>query len=597
MSFGLRTLWVAVLAAGLPLTTLFAQSAPPQEAIETPHAATLVYADGGVEVTRDGIQEPAAPPALLTDGDRIATDGVGRAEIVFSDGTVLHLDRDTALELLAPDRLRLAYGRLALRTSAVPAAEYSIDTPLAIATLRLGGRGEFGAIADDGRGVSISVSRGVAEIDDGRARRAVRAGEMAVIEQGGESVRFLPFNTARWDAFDRWTRDRIEGYGRAAGARHLPVELRPYGAVLDRHGRWEYRSTYGYVWVPASTPSWRPYYNGRWRLTRHGWTWHGHDAWAWPTHHYGRWGFEFGVWFWIPGRTWGPAWVSWAYGPGYVGWCPLGWNNRPIVSLSVRMGSPYGDPWRLWTVLPRRYFGGRDPVHRWAVASGDLPERDRRAFVTQREAPGRDVGVPRGTVSVPTAEATRASRSDVRRPGAVRSPAARPIGERPAAAAAPRGARGDSNRPDREAAAPSSGIIDMPWTAPAPGAIERRAGLPAGGRAGRDEIGEVTPEPSATARGREERRGWRRAPRATADDGGAGRSTLDAPRVAPPPAVGRADDGRAETARPRAEPARRDGPVRRSAPPPEASAPSGAEGGLADRGGSRRGGERRRPPG
>ena len=37
--------------------------------------------------------------------------------------------------------------------------------------------------------------------------------------------------------------------------------------------------------------------------------------WSWPTHHYGRWGYARNAWFWIPGRTWGAAWVSWASAP------------------------------------------------------------------------------------------------------------------------------------------------------------------------------------------------------------------------------------------------------------------------------------------
>ena len=55
---------------------------------------------------------------------------------------------------------------------------------------------------------------------------------------------------------------------------------------------------------------------------------------AGPTHHYGRWGLSAaGAWFWIPSAGWGAAWVNWAVAPGYVGWCPLGWNNRPVRRL------------------------------------------------------------------------------------------------------------------------------------------------------------------------------------------------------------------------------------------------------------------------
>src|SRR4029077_17378473 len=87
-----------------------------------------------------------------------------------------------------------------------------------------------------------------------------------------------------------------------------------------------------------------------------GWTWVGLDVWAWPTHHYGRWGYGRDRWFWIPAARWGPAWVTWASAPGYVSWCPLGFDNRPVFALSANVGNP----WAGWVVLPRTEFG----VHR-----------------------------------------------------------------------------------------------------------------------------------------------------------------------------------------------------------------------------------------
>ena len=116
--------------------------------------------------------------------------------------------------------------------------------------------------------------------------------------------------------------------------------------------------------IRASASAGGPTIDGRWTTLRPwGWTWIGYDPWAWPTHHYGRWGFSAGAWFWIPGRTWGPAWVSWAYAPGYVSWCPLGWNNRPVAQFGYRGGyGRYYNPWHAWTVVPHRGFG-RGYVH------------------------------------------------------------------------------------------------------------------------------------------------------------------------------------------------------------------------------------------
>src|SRR5689334_4879753 len=36
-------------------------------------------------------------------------------------------------------------------------------------------------------------------------------------------------------------------------------------------------------------------------------------------------------WVWVPGYTWGPAWVTWQYTDDYVGWAPL----PPSYNLDV----------------------------------------------------------------------------------------------------------------------------------------------------------------------------------------------------------------------------------------------------------------------
>ena len=229
------------------------------------------------------------------------------------------------------------------------------------------------------------------------------------------------------------------GYRTASrSAQYLPADLRMYGGTLDRYGAWEHEASYGNVWYPAVAPAWRPYYQGSWSSLRgYGWTWTGLDVWSWPTHHYGRWGHKGSRWFWVPDRRWGPAWVSWASAPGYVGWCPLGFDNRPVFALSVSNGNP----WNGWVAVPRGRFGARGAfAHREAVpprAFGNTP------FITQAQAPvappravprygnvrngsGRDVPGARPATSIPSE-----SRGRSLRPGAER-PAPEP-GRRPAA--------------------------------------------------------------------------------------------------------------------------------------------------------------------
>jgi hypothetical protein len=243
--------------------------------------------------------------------------------------------------------------------------------------------------------VELAVLRGYAELANDDGRTPLRAGQRAHARANAAPSSAYAYNSASWDAFDRWAESRRdERLG--ASAQYLPEEVRPYTSSFDRNGSWRYETSYGYVWYPTVAVDWRPYHNGRWVTLRpYGWTWVGVDPWDWPTHHYGRWGISAGAWFWIPGRSWGPAWVSWAYSPGYVSWCPLGWNNRPVV---FRYGRGY-DRWRVWSAVPERRFGGRDNVRR--VMTRDFDVRTPRAFVTRDRAPEvRGIAVPRSSAPI-----------------------------------------------------------------------------------------------------------------------------------------------------------------------------------------------------
>ena len=95
--------------------------------------------------------------------------------------------------------------------------------------------------------------------------------------------------------------------------------------ALSPYGSWVGTAEYGQVWVPSTAvvgADFTPYYSGgRWNYTDYGWTWVSDYHRGWAPFHYGRWHVigNYG-WCWIPGRVWGPAWVHWRAGGGYVGW-------------------------------------------------------------------------------------------------------------------------------------------------------------------------------------------------------------------------------------------------------------------------------------
>ena len=94
---------------------------------------------------------------------------------------------------------------------------------------------------------------------------------------------------------------------------------------LSWNGEWIDTPEYGTVWRPTRvSDSWQPYSYGRWAWTNAGWAWVSEEPFGWAVYHYGRWAYSPAGWLWIPGRIWAPAWVSWRWGDGYAGWCPLG---------------------------------------------------------------------------------------------------------------------------------------------------------------------------------------------------------------------------------------------------------------------------------
>ncbi len=319
-------------------------------------------------------------------GDRLRTE-IGRVEILLPDGSALDVDEYTTVDLQSSTLIRVTSGRVLLTvvgaSNPAAAVRYQIDTP--VASARTDGPGEFRVSlfsAPAGVETEFAVLRGSGSLSTERGTMPVRAGERTLARDNDAPTYPQAFNSARFDAFDRWASGRRDArLGTALSAQYLPSDLRVYGSAFDRYGAWQYDAGYGNVWYPSVGADWRPYNDGYWSSVRpYGWTWIGYDVWTWPTHHYGRWGFARSRWFWIPDRRWSAAWVSWGAAPGYVSWCPLGFDNRPVFALSINVGNP----WAGWTVVPRTHFGWYS-TRQWAVGGDRL--RGSTPFIVQANAP------------------------------------------------------------------------------------------------------------------------------------------------------------------------------------------------------------------
>lgn len=317
--------------------------------------AHLSVVDGAVTLEREGQAQPADVNVALLAGDRLRTER-GRAEILFGDGSALDLDNDTSVDLLSESLIRLRAGRLRLSITRVSnEVEYRVDAAGCSALIH--SAGDFSVSVSEAHRTlpeaDLAVFRGTAELENAHGRTLVRAGQHAWARIDAEPSSAASFNSTAADDFDRWVDDQRDARTGTASSQYLPSEMRAYGGAFDAYGTWGAEPSYGTVWYPQVSAGWQPYSDGYWSAYgSYGWFWVGPTVWSWPTHHYGRWGVSSGRWFWVPGRQWAPAWVSWATSPGYIGWCPLGVDGRPVGWFNAN--APDGR--RGWTMATANQF-------------------------------------------------------------------------------------------------------------------------------------------------------------------------------------------------------------------------------------------------
>ena len=342
---------------------------------------------GGVTIQRadEASSDEAVRNMPFLPGDRVWTDEAGRAEIVFAQGEILWIAERSKVDSLGrggreqDERLglRVFAGSFGARVrSGGPGFEFRAPG----GTITTTGASAFRVDVRLGETV-VSVSEGEVLADLGGERTTVRGGERLSYGDGRVDGPFR-YQRARADAFDRWCDERAEELTRMARTHdRLPDELDTYGDELDRNGDWVYDEPQGYVYVPRVASNWAPYTYGRWVYTLYGWTWVADEPWGFVTSHYGRWGYSSRVgWHWLPRVGFSGAWVGWSSPGGIwnqtIGWCALGFNDRPFGSLG------YGTGGR----LSARGSRSVSPGHGWSFAN--------RADIGRANSHRRRVNVP-----------------------------------------------------------------------------------------------------------------------------------------------------------------------------------------------------------
>ena len=266
------SLWVLSLLL-LPASTGLAQS--DADVPSGPPPAHLSVIEGQAYIDREGRSDPAVSNLPLLDGDRLRT-ADGRIEVILPDGSLMHIDRATTIDMLAADLFRLLQGRVSVivRGARDPqrAVRYQIDAP--VASVQTGGPGEFRVLSTEsarGREVELAVFSGQALLASESGTEEVRAGERSVVRDGLAPSAPEYFNSARWDDFGRWSAARRDERLGTVSVQYLPSELTVYASTFDQYGTWRSEPDEGAVWYPTVAADWRPYSVGYWaQLSRVG---------------------------------------------------------------------------------------------------------------------------------------------------------------------------------------------------------------------------------------------------------------------------------------------------------------------------------------
>ncbi|HEY0591906.1 MAG TPA: FecR family protein, partial [Thermoanaerobaculia bacterium] len=295
----------------------------------------ISYDDGQTVVRQayDGREVDAHVNLPIFAGDQIVTGRRGRTEIRLADGSIIAIDRESALEITSLGNTfesqdeqsvaSLRRGAAIVHMESEDDAALRLDTPVAsYASLSAG---IYSVEVDRGYD-QVTVLSGATEVRTQSRSYRLRAGETARVSADG--IYDIQSVSSSESSFERWYLNRVDRY-QGRRARYLDSRYSWVEADLADHGDWVYVGEFGWVWRPYVVAGWRPYYHGSWIHGPYGHLiWSSYEPWGWYPYHYGRWTYS-GIygWVWLPGYRYSPAWVYWAYGPSWVGWAPSGWYD------------------------------------------------------------------------------------------------------------------------------------------------------------------------------------------------------------------------------------------------------------------------------
>ena len=404
-----------------------ASVAAPPDATDPPARVGRLALIDGVVSFRPAVGDSwavAIPNRVITTGDRLWVDSMGRAEVEVGPNAV-RIASETELDVVHLDddliQLRVPQGTANVHLKSVHIGDvYEADAPNAAITLTESGEYRFDVSAN-GDTTRVTVWSGHAEVTAAGSTFEVNARQLATVVGDSAPVYDLA-DAGEPDAFDRWALSRDDRMDRATvSTRYVSTEVAGT-EDLDEYGHWVDEPDYGPMWFPTTVVvGWAPCRFGYWNwVDPWGWSWIDEAPWGWGPFHYGRWAFIGGAWGWWPGPllvsmsmgmywpVYGPGLVEFIGGPdwgvdyfgigGGIGWFPLGPRE------------PYRPPYHVGPIYRRRIDGAPRngpslPSYRNRAVAGAVTSVSGRAFAVGEL-------VSRVAVTVPESELAAARVAD-----------------------------------------------------------------------------------------------------------------------------------------------------------------------------------------
>ena len=292
-------------------------------------------------LTDDKATWEVAPLNLpIRQGNALATDNSGRAEVEFENGAMAFLSANTLIEFYD---LSLSDGahitRLILRQGSAifyvhPANGDYFSVTGGDFSVEANGRTTF-RIDNFDDGSAVKVEQGHVAVLRNKESKPLEKGQSYAIDVNGGGTPVIA-RGGNDDDFDKWVSGRINSVATATAYSSQYVNSPNYSAGfadLYNYGSFYNVPGYGFGWQPFGMGvGWCPFDYGNWYFnSAFGWNFIGSAPWGWLPYHYGGWVFSPAMgWVWIPsGLGFGgpvyyrPVTAVWGHSGATTGLVPL----------------------------------------------------------------------------------------------------------------------------------------------------------------------------------------------------------------------------------------------------------------------------------